>query len=505
MESNKGWESTKAAAAAVSSSSKAVIVFFLLLVVGAIFWTRGIDNSSFPFSRTALYNAIFSSPSQAQLPNPTVLYHLHCPLNLSNTPTCTKFPSNTSPPPIQPPTPPPITHPSTNCPSYFRWIHEDLRPWASTGISRATLERAKPEAAFRLVVVNGKAYLEKYHNVFQTRDVFTLWGILQLLNMYPGRVPDFELMFNCEDLPVVRAKDYEGGKGPPPPLFRYCKEDATVDIVFPDWSFWGWPEINIKPWVTLMKEIEKGNKRIKWKDRDKHAYWKGNPGVAGTRQDLMKCNVNKDRDFNARLYAQDWNKEIQKGFKTSDLASQCTHRFKIYIEGRAWSVSEKYILACDSPTLFVTTRFRDFFTRGLMPGHHYVPIRNGDKCRSIKNAVDWGNTHQDKAQAIGKAGSGFIQEELRIDYVYDYMFHLLSEYSKLLNFKPSVPENAEELCLESMACQAQGKVKAYMIESMVKAPSDTEPCIMPPPFGMNELRDLLERRANATAQVEKWG
>ena len=109
-----------------------------------------------------------------------------------------------------------------------------------------------------------------------------------------------------------------------------------------------------------------------------------------------------------------------------------------------------------------------------------------------------------QAQAVGKAGSGFIQEELNMDNVYDYMFHLLSEYSKLLRFKPHIPENAVELCLESMACLAQGKVKAYMMESMVKAPSDGEPCTMPPPFGPNELKELLERKANATAQAQKW-
>ena len=68
-------------------------------------------------------------------------------------------------------------------------------------------------------------------------------------------------------------------------------------------------------------------------------------------------------------------------------------RYKIYIEGRGWSVSEKYILACNSLTLFVKTRFYDFFTRGLMPLQHYWPIRDDNKCRSIKFAVDWGNNH----------------------------------------------------------------------------------------------------------------
>lgn len=71
-------------------------------------------------------------------------------------------------------------------------------------------------------------------------------------------------------------------------------------------------------------------------------------------------------------------------------------RYKIFVEGRSWSVSEKYTLACDSPNLFVTTHFYDFMTRSLMPGQHFWPINENSICRSIKFAVDWGNKNQGK-------------------------------------------------------------------------------------------------------------
>lgn len=71
-------------------------------------------------------------------------------------------------------------------------------------------------------------------------------------------------------------------------------------------------------------------------------------------------------------------------------------RYKIYIEGTAWSVSEKYILACDSLSLIVKPQNYDFFTRGLMPVQHYWPVRDNNKCRSIKFAVEWGNNHKQK-------------------------------------------------------------------------------------------------------------
>lgn len=151
--------------------------------------------------------------------------------------TCpSNYPATSSRPEQDPDRPLPPT-----CPEYFRWIHEDLRPWAHTGITRDMVQRAKRTANFKLVIVNGKAYVEKYQKSFQTRDVFTMWGILQLLRRYPGQVPDLELMFDCVDWPVISSIDYSRPNATaPPPLFRYCGDDNSLDIVFPDWSFWGW-------------------------------------------------------------------------------------------------------------------------------------------------------------------------------------------------------------------------------------------------------------------------
>lgn len=369
------------------------------------------------------------------------------------------------------------------------------------------VEKGKATAHFRLAVVGGRVYVEHYKKSIQTRDLFTIWGFLQLSRRYPGRIPDLELMFDCDDRPVVKSADYRTptvDTAGPPPLFRYCGDEETLDIVFPDWSFWGWAEINIRPWENLLKELKKGNERSKWMQREPFAYWKGNPYVADTRQDLLKCNLSQQNDWNARLYIQDWIRESQQGYKQSNLASQCTHRYKIYIEGYAWSVSEKYILACDSVTLLVKPKFYDFFTRSLQPVRHYWPISDDHKCKSIKFAVHWGNSHKQKVQAIGKAASDFIQQDLKMENVYDYMFHLLNQYAKLLRFQPEIPMGAVEVCSETVACPRGGLEKKFMKESLVKTPPLTIPCSMPPPFDTPSLQRLYRRNANIIRQVEKW-
>lgn len=83
--------------------------------------------------------------------------------------------------------------------------------------------------------------MERLKKSFQSRDTFTMWGILQLLSRYPGRIPDLDLMFNCDDWPVVKKGDYSAPDAPAPiPLFRYCSDQQELDIVFLDFTFWGW-------------------------------------------------------------------------------------------------------------------------------------------------------------------------------------------------------------------------------------------------------------------------
>ncbi|KAK1266111.1 hypothetical protein QJS04_geneDACA000444 [Acorus gramineus] len=465
----------------LSATSMAFIGCVLFIgVVMTTFWIIPGDYNPISFS-------LFPNNNESATPNPINTIQIVVP----------NPPPHQSPPPPPPPThpikpftcssgnltaattcnppsaatPPPIQSQNPTCPDYFRWIHEDLKPWRETGISRQEVDLANRTATFRLVILDGRAYVEAFHRSFQTRDLFTMWGVLQLLRRYPGRVPDLDLMFDCGDMPVVKSIDYHH-RSLPPPLFQYCGDESSLALVFPDWSFWGWVEINIKPWEALMKEMKEGNQRLGWLNRIPYAYWKGNPSVASTRWDLLQCNVSNAQDWNARLYAQDWLRETQQGFKQSNLANQCDHRYY------------------------------DFFTRGLMPGHHYWPIRDDNKCRAIKFAVDWGNTHKEEAQAIGKAGSSFTKEELKMDYVYDYMFHLLREYAKLLKYKPTKPPKAKEICVESMACAAKGREREYMMASMVNASYDLGPCDLPPPYDPMALKSLLKRKTMFIEQVQ---
>ncbi|XP_022970432.1 O-glucosyltransferase rumi homolog [Cucurbita maxima] len=356
------------------------------------------------------------------------------------------------------------------CPELFRWIHHDLDPWARSRISMKHLDESMKFAAFRVVIVEGRLYVDMYYACVQSRAIFTIWGLVQLLRRFPGMVPDVDMMFDCMDRPTINRTE---NKDMPLPLFRYCTTDAHFDIPFPDWSFWGWPEVNIRSWGEEFKDIKKSSKSSNWSSKLPRAYWKGNPDVASpVRTELLTCN--HSIKWGAQIMRQDWDQEARDGFEQSKLSKQCNHRYKIYAEGFAWSVSLKYILSCGSMSLIISPLYQDFFSRGLDPLKNYWPIPFDNMCESIKHAVDWGNDHLSEAEAIGQQGQNFM-ESLSMDTVYAYMFQLITEYSKLLDFKPTPPPSALEVCSESLLCIADEKQRQFLEKSATSA-SLVPPC-----------------------------
>ncbi|PKA60220.1 protein glucosyltransferase [Apostasia shenzhenica] len=376
---------------------------------------------------------------------------------------------------------PSSSSPPVACTDFFRAIHRDLEPWRRSRVSLASLAESRKYAAMRVVILGGTGlYLDLYYSCVQSRAMFTVWGLLQLLRRYPGMIPDVDFMLDCMDRPAINRTEYDptATGGPPPPLFRYCTTKGHFDIPFPDWSFWGWPEVNIKPWHEQFKEIKLGSQSIPWHMKEATAYWKGNPDVQSPiRVELLNCNDTKQ--WKAQIMRQDWVQESNSGFQNSKLSNQCKHRYKIYAEGFAWSVSLKYILSCGSISLIIDPQYEDFFSRGLIAKENYIPISLTNLCPSIKSAVNWGNKHPSAAEAMGMKGQK-LMEELSMDRVYDYMFHLLVEYSKLQDFKPAIPPSAQEVCVESVLCFA-GDQRRELLEKSSSRSASTAPCTLPPP------------------------
>ncbi|KAG6552537.1 hypothetical protein Mapa_005845 [Marchantia paleacea] len=374
---------------------------------------------------------------------------------------------------------------NSSCPQFFEWIRSDLAPWKETGITMRNVEGTKDYAAFRVTIVKGRLYLDVYYSCVQTRALFTVWGILLLLEKYKGLVPDVDLMFDCMDRPRISRTETYSDFESAPVLFRYCSTKSHYDIPFPDWSFWGWSETKLEPWDQQREKIVKASAATSWKSKTRKAFWRGNPDVGSPlRMELLKCNnASGWHASRSEIQNQNWEDERTDGTENlkSKLENQCKHRYKIYAEGFAWSVSFKYIMACGSPTLAISPKYHDFFSRGLQSYVHYMPVRPSEICASklcpsIKTAVDWAESNPKKAMAIGKAGQEFLRRDLSMNNVYDYMFHLISEYAGLQTYKPLVPETAEEITQNFIMCLAQPQLGSLLQKTREAMIVGTIPC-----------------------------
>ncbi|CAI9094423.1 OLC1v1030162C1 [Oldenlandia corymbosa var. corymbosa] len=93
---------------------------------------------------------------------------------------------------------------------------------------------------------------------------------------------------------------------------------------------------------------------------------------------------------------------------------------------------------------------------------------------------------------------------MKMEFIYDYIFHLLNEYGKLLKFKPNIPEKATEVCAETLACSATGNSRKFMEESLEKSPSSNSTCTLPPPYDPEAVKAFNDEKKRLILEVERW-
>jgi len=92
-------------------------------------------------------------------------------------------------------------------------------------------------------------------------------------------------------------------------------------------------------------------------------------------------------------------------------------------------------------------------------------------------------------------------ESLNMDRVYDYMLHLISEYSKLQDFKPVPPSSAQEACEESILCLAEPKQREFL-QRAAAVDSSTPPCSLPKRPSNNFFNIWTERKKKIIEYVK---
>lgn len=119
------------------------------------------------------------------------------------------------------------------------------------------------------------------------------------------------------------------------------------------------------------------------------------------------------------------------------------HRYLFNFRGVAASFRFKHLFLCDSLVYHVDDKWLEFFYAALKPWVHYIPV--GRDLREARDLIQFALENDDVAKAIARRGRNFIAKHLRMEDVTCYWRELLTQYTRLLKFKPKLNKKLKRI------------------------------------------------------------
>ena len=85
----------------------------------------------------------------------------------------------------------------------------------------------------------------------------------------------------------------------------------------------------------------------------------------------------------------------------------------------------------------------EFFYSELKPWVHYIPV--DQNLKEVKDLIEFAIENDKIVNDISKRGRDFIVEHLRMQDIACYWQELLTEYTKLLKFKPKLNKQLKKI------------------------------------------------------------
>lgn len=337
---------------------------------------------------------------------------------------------------------------------YNSVIENDLTVFRQSGISRDMLDRSRREDrhAVTYVAVDGKLYRSK-DCLFPAR----CQGVEHFLLAALEKVDDFELVLNTHDWPLINKYFQKPPPDhPPPATFSFSKTKDYLDIYFPAWTFWaGGPAISHYPtglgrWDVMSKAMAESGRTWPWNRKRDAAFFRGSR-TSEERDALIKLSRRFPQLVDAKFTKnQAWKSKADTlGAEPAEeirLEDHCQYKYLFNFRGIAASFRFKHLFLCQSTVLHVGAEWSEFFYDQLVPWVHYVPLTDlQNNENDIRDLLEFLIAFPDVAQTIARNGRLFVESHLRIKDVQRYWEKLLKNYTKLLNFKPTLSKDLIEI------------------------------------------------------------
>uniref|UniRef100_H3CYA4 Protein O-glucosyltransferase 1 n=1 Tax=Tetraodon nigroviridis TaxID=99883 RepID=H3CYA4_TETNG len=323
---------------------------------------------------------------------------------------------------------------SDNCSCHLSVIQDDLRPFKgkiSENLMAATIQRG---VGTHYQIIGHKLYREE-NCMFPARCSGVEHFILQLI----GRLPDMEMVVNVRDYPQV-PKWVDSLL----PVFSFSKTADYQDIMYPAWTFWEGGPAGIPHFHVC---CGRSADQWPWKQKETRGFFRGSR--TSSERDPLVLLSREDPELVDAEYTknQAWRSEKdtlgRPPAKEIPLVDHCKYKYLFNFRGVAASFRFKHLFLCGSLVFHVGDEWLEFFYPQLKPWVHYIPVKQD--LSDVRALLQFAKENDALAQEIATRGKEFILHHLRMEDVSCYWEKLLTEYSRLLTYKPQRRNNYNEV------------------------------------------------------------
>ncbi|XP_046459242.1 O-glucosyltransferase rumi homolog [Daphnia pulex] len=324
-----------------------------------------------------------------------------------------------------------------NCSCFTNLVIEDLKAFKDVGITKSMLDKAKDRGT-KYQIIGQKLYRESFC-LFPSRCAGIEHFILKVIK----ELPDMELIINNRDWPQV-SRHF----GEVLPILSFSKTKEYLDITYPAWTFWeGGPAINLYPrglgrWDQHRISIDKVAATYPWNEKQSKAFFRGSR-TSSERDPLIllsRGNLNLvDAQYTKN---QAWKSDSDTlGAPPAEevsLESHCSYKYLFNYRGVAASFRFKHLFLCKSLVFHVGDEWIEFFYPALKPWVHYIPVSSAATQRDLARLIRFAKENDSLVSKIATRGHQLVWNHLKLSDVECYWKFLLTEYAKLLRFKPQL-------------------------------------------------------------------
>jgi glycosyl transferase family 90 len=334
----------------------------------------------------------------------------------------------------------------TNHPSWMEeQIQNDLQPY-KVGITQEMLDRvmSSPESAPNLLVrfkVND-GQLSFFHNMGPS-----LYGQGVRLNSY---IQALNFLIEAVGLPnldfILTLNDYNNFPNTHFPIMAYGKNDhISKDIMMPDFIALndytmglGNNKVSDPLWEQYPWELKE--KKAFWRGATTGGYFKSDNWFSFPRTQLALFSLQRPDLLDAKITSvvqaeSDVFQILADHHLLGNFVSISDHlnyRYLIDVDGNGWTVPRCFwVLLSNSLLLKQTSEWVLWYSKGLIPFKHYIPVTS--EASDIFEKIEWAINHDDEAKQISMEATRFARNDLSLESTYMYFYKVLIEYAKIQN------------------------------------------------------------------------